>query len=90
MARHYAKDIARRYEELDLIGVHMGGGITVAAHSGGRLVDATAGILGDGPFSSHRAGALPLSGVLNLCFAEGATPASVRKRLNGNAGLIVV
>jgi len=88
VARQYAKDIAKQYEALNLIGVHMGGGITVAAHSDGRLVDATAGILGDGPFSSNRAGALPLGDVVDLCFAEGATPASVRKRLNGDAGLI--
>jgi len=88
VARHYAKDMAKQYESLNLIGVHMGGGITVAAHSGGCLVDATAGILGDGPFSSNRAGALPLGDVVDLCFAEGATPVSVRKRLNGNAGLI--
>lgn len=88
VARHYAKDIGRRYEDLNLIGVHMGGGITVGAHTGGRLVDGTAGILGDGPFSSNRAGALPLGDVVDLCFAEGATRESVRKRLNGNAGLI--
>jgi len=65
-ARDVALEIGKGYQELNLIVVHMGGGITVGAHRKGRVVDVNNGLNGDGPFSPERTGALPVIGVLEL------------------------
>ena len=40
IARRYASEIGKEYEDLNLIICHMGGGISIAAHEKGRAVDA--------------------------------------------------
>lgn len=50
VARQHAKSILRKYEEMNLIVVHLGGGITVGAHKQGRVVDVNQGLDGEGPF----------------------------------------
>ena len=39
VALKYSKSIGKRYDELNLIVVHMGGGISVGAHKGGKIID---------------------------------------------------
>ncbi|MCF8303620.1 MAG: butyrate kinase [Bacteroidales bacterium] len=70
VARKYAKSINRKYEELDLIVVHIGGGGTsVGAHKNGRVIDANQAFDGDGPFSIERTGTLPVGDLVRLCFS---------------------
>lgn len=90
VAKQYAKDIGKSYKDLNLIGAHMGGGITVAAHKKGRLVDANNGILGDGPFSSNRVGTLPVGALIDMCYSGDYTRQELRRRLNGNGGLMAL
>lgn len=40
IARRYAKDHGTRYEDLNLIVCHLGGGISIAAHDHGEAIDA--------------------------------------------------
>lgn len=65
VARNFAKKIGRNYTEVNVIVVHMGGGITVGAHEKGRVIDVNDGLYGDGPMSPTRSGALP-----NRAFAK--------------------
>ena len=65
-ARDVARELDRPYESLNLIVVHMGGGITAGAHLKGRVVDVNNGLNGDGPFAPERTGSLPVVGVLQL------------------------
>ncbi|MBQ7261050.1 MAG: butyrate kinase, partial [Lachnospiraceae bacterium] len=48
VARRYAKEIGKPYEELDLIVVHMGGGVSVGPHKHGRVIDIFNALDGDG------------------------------------------
>lgn len=66
---------------------HMGGGISVAAVKNGRIIDVNDALLGMGPFSSDRAGALPLAGVLDLAFQEGRSREDLETLLSTNSGL---
>lgn len=61
VARKYAESISKKYDELNLIVIHMGGGITAGAHMQGRVIDVNNGLAGDGPMSPTRAGTLPSS-----------------------------
>lgn len=66
VARDVARELGRDYSDLNLIVVHMGGGITAGAHRKGLVVDVNNGLNGDGPFSPERTGGLPVVGVLEL------------------------
>ena len=87
IARRYAAEIGREYEDLNLIICHMGGGISVAAHEKGRAVDANNALDGEGPFSPERAGSLPASDLIRLCFSGKYNEKQLLKRIAGKAGL---
>jgi len=87
-ARRAATSLACDLSQTRLVGLHLGGGISVAALKAGRIIDVNDAMLGMGPFSGARAGALPLRGVLDLAFAPGAQRAEVETRLVKQSGLM--
>ena len=84
-ARRAADILGRSYEELNLIGVHMGGGVSVAAHRKGQVID-TYNVRDDGCFSMDRGGNLPTTDIVNLCFT-GLTKQEVKKLFGSQAGV---
>ena len=84
-ARKAAQSLGRPYESLNLIVVHMGGGVSVAAHEKGRVVD-NYNVKDDGSMGLNRGGALPVNAVVNLCFS-GKTKAEVKRMLGAEAGV---
>ena len=86
VAKRYAKEIGKRYDLLNLIVVHMGGGVSVGAHTGGKVVDVFNALSGDGAFSPERAGAVPPGALVDLCFSGKYTQKEVKKMLIGNGG----
>lgn len=87
MARKAAEQLGRRYEDINLIVVHLGGGISVGTHMHGRVVDVNNALDGDGPFSPDRTGTLPTEGFRRLVFKLGDEKAIMR-RLVGGGGLV--
>lgn len=87
IARRHAKKVGVAYEDLNLIICHLGGGISIAAHDHGRAVDANNALDGEGPFSPERAGSLPASELIHLCYSGRFTEAQLLKRIAGHAGL---
>lgn len=88
IARRHSKSIGKRYEDLNLIICHLGGGISVAAHEHGRAIDANNALDGEGPFSPERAGTLPAADLIHLCFSGRYTEDQLKKRVAGQAGLM--
>lgn len=87
IARRYAGENGVRYEELNLIVCHLGGGISVAAHHKGRVTDVNNALDGEGPFSPERAGTLPAGELINLCFGGKYTKKELQKIVNGKGGV---
>ena len=87
IARRYARSIGRRYEDLNLIVCHLGGGISIAAHRKGRAIDANNALDGEGPFSTERAGTVPSGELIKLCFSGKYTQKEIRKMIHGKGGL---
>lgn len=87
IARHFAKIRGCRYEDLNLIVAHLGGGITVGAHCKGQTIDVNNGLDGEGPFSPERAGSLPAADLIRLCFSGKHSEEELLKRIAGKAGL---
>lgn len=88
VARGYAKSIGRKYNEMQLIVVHLGGGISVSAHRMGRVIDVNNALNGEGPFSPERAGTLPAAQLVDLCFSGRYSQAELHKLLAGKGGLL--
>ena len=87
IARQHAAAVGSRYEDMNLIIVHMGGGISVGAHSKGRVVDNNNALNGDGSFTPERAGTLPAISLVEMCYSGRYTEAEVKKMLAGKGGL---
>ena len=85
VARKAGTDLGRPYEALNLIVVHMGGGVSVAAHEKGRVVDVY-NVRDEGSFSLDRAGSLPVNAVVNLCYS-GVSKADIKRKLSFESGV---
>ncbi|MBW6499812.1 MAG: butyrate kinase [Bacteroidales bacterium] len=88
VARAYADSSGRRYEDLNLIVVHLGGGVSVGAHRKGRVIDVNNALNGDGPFSPERSGGLPSGQLADLCFSGKYDRDGVRRMLTGKGGMV--
>lgn len=88
IARMYAKDHGQKYEDLNLIVTHMGGGVSVGAHCKGRVIDVNQALDGEGPFSPERSGSLPMNQFLNACFSGKYTQEDMQKMLVGKGGYV--
>ena len=88
IARLMAAELGKNLDEVNLIGVHMGGGISVAAIKNGRVADVNNALLGMGPFSPQRAGALPIGDLLELAYSGKYTHPQLVKYLTKAAGLM--
>jgi len=86
-ARKIAAQLGRKYEEVNLIVVHLGGGISVGAHRKGKIIDVNNALDGDGAFSPERAGTLPAGDLVKMCFSGEYSKDQMLKLLTGGGGL---
>ena len=86
VAKRYAKEKGVSYDSLNLVVVHMGGGVSVGAHEKGRVIDVFNALDGDGAFSPERAGAVPTGALIKMCFSGEYTQQEVYKKAVGNGG----
>ena len=88
IARTHAKKTGKKYEDLNLIVVHMGGGISVGVHRKGFVVDVNQALNGEGPFSPERSGTLPAGDLIKICFSGKYTEQELNKMLVGKGGYV--
>ncbi len=86
VAKRYAKESGKAYDTLNLIVVHMGGGVSVGAHKMGKVVDVFNALDGDGAFSPERAGAVPSGALIKMCFSGQYTQQEIYKKIVGGGG----
>lgn len=85
-AMRYAKEHGKAYKDCSLIVVHLGGGISVSLHTGGKVAD----IINDedGPFAPERAGALPLFQVIDMMTSGKYDHKTAMKRVKTQGGIV--
>jgi butyrate kinase len=86
IARTYARTNSKNYEDLKLIVVHVGGGISVGAHYLGKVIDVNQALDGEGPFSPERSGTLPVGALVKLCYSMEYSFEEVKKMITGRGG----
>lgn len=87
-AIRYARSIGRKYEDLNLIIGHLGGGVTIAAHQKGKMTSLNNCIDGDGPMAPTRSGTLPAKDLVKLCFSGQYTEEELYRRISKDGGLV--
>jgi len=86
-ARRAAKEIGKSYQELNLIVVHLGGGISVSAHQKGKMIDVN-DASSEGPFSPERTGSLPVQPLMKMCYSGQYSLPEMRKKIMGQGGIV--
>ncbi|KNZ40414.1 butyrate kinase [Acetobacterium bakii] len=85
MGRKYAMALGKRYEDLNLVIAHLGGGISISAHKNGKIIDVISDDMG--PFSPERSGSIPLFAVVELCYNNRYDKKAMLKKIRGLGGL---
>jgi len=88
VARRAAEEkFGKKYEEMNFVVVHLGGGISVGAHKKGKVIDVNNALNGEGPFSPERSGSLPIGELVKLCFGGKYIEAEINKMIVGKGGI---
>jgi butyrate kinase len=69
VARLEAEKLGKKYEDSNFVIAHLGGGISVAAHHKGRVIDTNNCSGSEGAFSGNRSGNLPTHQLIALCYS---------------------
>ena len=88
VARKAAADLGKDYHKVNLIVVHMGGGISVGVHQKGRVVDVNNALDGEGPFSPERSGTVPIGDLVQLCFSGKYSQGEIKTFIKGKGGIV--
>ena len=86
--RRYLRESGRKAEDTTAIICHMGGGVTISTHRGGRVIDTSHGLGGDGPITPERAGCCPPYPLIDMCFSGKYTKEEIKKKLIGRGGAV--
>lgn len=88
IARRYAADVGKSYDELNLVIAHLGGGISVAAHKLGKVIDTNQALDGFGPFAPQRAGTMDAGALIRVIYAGVYEQEEIQSLLVGKGGLV--
>lgn len=86
VSRMVAEKLGKRYEEMNFVVAHLGGGCSTSAHRRGRIVDLNAD--DEGTFSPERSGRVPCSSLVDLCYSGKYTRQEVKRLMRGQGGLV--
>ena len=86
-AFRYAKEQGKKFEELNLIVAHLGGGISIAPIKKGKIIDVNNANDG-GPFSPERTGSLPNKALIHLCYSGEYSEKELYKLITHQGGLV--
>ncbi|MCF0142760.1 MAG: butyrate kinase [Parasporobacterium sp.] len=87
VCRFYAESIGKKYEDLNLVVAHIGGGVSVSSHRKGKIIDSTNIIKGDGPMAPTRSGQMPAFAICDMAFSGKYTRKELEDRINMTGGL---
>ena len=84
VARRASSALGKKYEDLNLVVAHLGGGTTISAHRKGKMID----LINDfeGGFTPERAGGLPTLDLVRLCFSGRFSEAEIMRVIEGEGG----
>ncbi len=88
IGNRYAESVGKKYEELNLVIAHIGGGLSITAHRKGRMIDTNDCLGSSGAFSPTRSGDVSAIGLLKMCFSGKYTEKEIYNKITKNGGLV--
>lgn len=88
VGRKIAEKLGKTYNECNFVIAHVGGGISVASHRKGRVVDVNNALDGEGAFSPERSGTLPVGKLVELCFSGRHDKSEIKSMIKGRGGVV--
>ncbi|NSB13285.1 butyrate kinase [Clostridium beijerinckii] len=88
VAKRYAQENMKNYEDINVIVAHMGGGVSVGAHKNGKIIDVNNALDGEGAFSPERSGGIPSGDLARMCFSGKYTLEEILKKITGKGGFV--
>lgn len=88
IANRYANKVGKNYKDLNLIICHLGGGISIAAHNHGKMIDSNDNVNGDGPMTPNRSGFVPAKPLIKMCFSGKYTEKEINSMINKTGGFL--
>ncbi|MDD2889519.1 MAG: butyrate kinase [bacterium] len=89
-ARLAAQKLGKEYNDVNLIVAHLGGGISVAAHCKGKVIDVNNALNGEGPITPERAGTLPAWDLVELALSGKYSKEELKKMITGKGGVVAL
>ncbi len=86
VARKVCAERGVRYEDVNMVVAHLGSGISITAHTKGRMVDVSEA-MNSGPYSPQRTGQLPVIDLTDLCFSGKFTKDQIKKKIMKEGGV---
>ena len=90
VSREYAASIGKKYEDLNLIVAHIGGGASFGAHKKGKTINVINALAGEGPITPERCGYIPAQGLVELCFSNKYSKEELLHLITGGGGLFAL
>ena len=87
VAMRYAKELGRKYEQCNFVVCHIGGGLSIAAHKQGLMVDGNDVLNGDGPMAPNRTGSVPAVPLIKMCYSGEFTEKEMIAKISKTGGL---
>ena len=88
VARRAAEELGKTYDSGNYIVAHVGGGLSVACHQQGRIVDGNDVINGAGPMAPNRSGDVPAGDIIRKCFSGKYTERQMKEKVGKTGGLL--
>jgi butyrate kinase len=82
-----AKELGKPREACNLVVIHLGGGLSIAAHLGGLIVDVNDN-RGEGPFCMDRTGGVHVTDITKMCYSGKYSRDEMLKKISGNGGVV--
>lgn len=87
--RHSENVLGKKYEDLNYVVCHIGGGISVSAHKKGRMIDGFDIVGGEGPMAPTRCGSIAVNDLLDYMEKNPAVSVKdVRRLCTRNGGFV--
>lgn len=86
VAHRRSEELGKKLEDINLVIAHLGGGISIAAMSKGKIIDVN-NSREMGPFSPDRTGSLPVRDLVDMCYSGQYTFKEMKTKIQGEGGL---
>jgi len=86
VARKVCRTLDCNYDDVNMVVAHLGSGLSITAHTKGRMVDVSEG-MNAGPFSPQRSDQLPVLDLVKMCYSGEYSHKDIQRLIMKEGGM---